>query len=98
MKGCIVIFFFSMNILPMLSGEIQRSIDELGTPMPVMGEHERILMLVEPVFTYDALHGYSARLPGINAIGDGETKGEAALALREALRNYVRAFDDEVSS
>lgn len=70
----------------MLSGEVQRNIDELGTPTPVLAENDRILMLVEPVFTPDALDGYSARIPGIAAFGEGETREEAALALREALR------------
>lgn len=81
-----------MSLLPALSGEVQRSIDELGMPMPVVDENHRILMLMEPVFTHDALDGYSARIPGIEAFGEGETKEEAALALCEALRRYIEAF------
>lgn len=80
----------------MLSGEVQKGIDEFGAPMPVVDENDRVLMLMEPVFTHDARHGYSARLPGIRAFGEGETKDEAALALREALRGYIRAFDEDV--
>lgn len=39
--------------------------------------------------------GYTASIPGINAFGDGDSKEEAALALREALRSYMQVFGNE---
>ncbi len=36
--------------------------------------------------------GFTARLPGIPAYGEGETEEEAIADLREALQGYVEAF------
>ena len=38
------------------------------------------------------LGGFTARLPGIPAYGEGETEGEAIADLKEALRGYIEAF------
>jgi hypothetical protein len=84
-----------MTLLPMLSGEVQRRIDEFGVPVPVVDENGRVLMLLEPVFTH-VFDGYSARLPGINAFAEGSTREEAAFALREALQAYNKAFGSEL--
>ncbi len=38
------------------------------------------------------LGGFTARLPGVPAYGEGETEDEAIADLREALRGYIETF------
>lgn len=85
-----------MNLLPSLSGILQELVEEKGVPLPILSERtDTVYMLLDLAFDRDAEGGFIARIPGIAAYGGGETKEEAALALREALRRYVDAFGTE---
>lgn len=83
-----------MPLLPTLTGTLQDTVEELGVPLPVSSE-STVYMLLELEFMHGADGGYTARIPGVAAYGEGETKEEAALALREALRSYIDAFGNE---
>jgi hypothetical protein len=80
-----------MGLLPSLSDDLLKAVEELGVPLPVSAP-AGIFLLLEIQFSHSEENGYTARIPGVAAIGEGETEEEAALALREALRGYLEAF------
>ena len=86
-----------MTFLPLLSSSLQETLGRRGVPLPVASTNNpEVYMLME--IRYQSLPdgGYLAQIPAINAYGEGGTREEAALALREALRKYITAFGDAV--
>jgi hypothetical protein len=82
-----------MIFLPPLTGALQIAVEELGLPLPVSVERNGdVCMILEVSFAPAELGGFTACIPGIAAFGEGESKEEAALALREAIRGYIEAF------
>jgi hypothetical protein len=81
-------------MFPGLSFEQRRAIQQHGTPLLVSDhptETAYILLRTELLSTFDQ-SGFTARIPGIMAFGEGDTKEAACLALSEALRGYLDAF------
>jgi hypothetical protein len=82
--------------LPSITGSMKASLEELGPPVPAtIEQNDRIFMLLEVEIIEHRLGGYIARIPALRAFGEDDSKAEAALALREAIRQYISAFDDE---
>lgn len=82
-----------MIFLPPLTGGLQRAADELGLPLPVSVEGSgKVCMILEVSFALAEFGGFTASIPGIAAIGEGDSTEEAALALREAILRYMEAF------
>lgn len=81
---------------PVLSDDQRQTIKKYGTPMPIVDRDTNdayILLRVEFASGSDQ-DGFTARVPGIEAYGEGETAQEASLALCEALRGYFETFND----
>lgn len=79
-----------------VTDEQRQSIEEHGTPLPIadgLTGDTYILLSVEFISDTDQ-SGFTARIPGVAAYGEGETRQEASLALCEALRGYLDAFED----
>ena len=80
-------------VLPTLTTDQRYAILEHGAPLPLADDVAGQTYMLLPVeFLPDPLGGVTARIPGINAFGGGDSKEEAALALAEALRGYLKAF------
>jgi hypothetical protein len=79
-----------------LNPEQRQAVEEEGTPLPVIDDVTgEAYMLLAIEFMPDVEHGgYTARVPGIPAYGEGERKEEAILALTAALNGYIDAFGD----
>jgi hypothetical protein len=74
-------------MLPDVSEEQRHAIHELGLPLPVMDRKvKRCFMLIRVEVLPDALGGFMASIPGIDAIGAGKTVEEAMLALGAVLQ------------
>ena len=83
-------------MLPILTDKQRQAIEEHGTPMAMVDgltSGTYILLSVE-VFSDPDQSGFTARIPGIEAFGGGDTEQEASLALCEALRGYLDAFGE----
>jgi hypothetical protein len=76
-------------MLPDVSDEQRHMIRELGLPLPVMDRKaEQGFMLLNVDLLPDPLGGFSATIPGIDAIGGGDTVEEALIALSAVLQTY----------
>jgi hypothetical protein len=82
-----------------LTSEQRQAIENEGVPLPVVdeGTGEAYMLLPVEFLPDPELGGYTARIPGISAYGDGETKEDAILSLQAALSAYIEAFGDEDS-
>jgi predicted RNase H-like HicB family nuclease len=82
-----------MSLLPSLTGELQDAVKERGIPLPAVDDEGKMYMLLNVECTADTVAGgYVARVPTINAFGEGDTEEEATIALTEALRGYLETF------
>ncbi len=63
---------------------------EIGTPIPIYEPAEQSGFLLLPAeITSDPLGGYLAAIPGIPAVGAGDTPEEAVVALSVVLRTLL---------
>jgi hypothetical protein len=77
-------------MLPDVSDEQRHMIHELGLPLPVMDRQAKhCFMLLQVDLLPDPLGGFSATIPGIDAIGGGDTAEEAMVALSTILQTYL---------
>ena len=82
-----------MSLLPSLPIDLQKAVEEVGLPLPLSAEDgEHVYLLLECDTTFHRKRGYTASIQGVSAFGEGDTKEEAALALREALRRFMEVF------
>ena len=69
-------------VLPTLSDKQRQAISGFGGPVPLFDERtRRPYVLLDVEVTPDPLGGFSARIPGIDALGGGDTAEDATLAL-----------------
>ena len=90
-------YSFPRPMLPVLSDELRQAIVEDGTPLAIADDSAAkhyVLLEIELMPDGD-LGAFTARVPGIGAYGEGQTKEEAALALMAALRGYMEVFGNE---
>lgn len=87
-------FFLHMSFLPILSSEQRQALKECGIPLPLLDEvGGDCFLLLKVEFNSDPQSGgVTARIPTINAFGEGNTREEATLALSAALHQYLEAF------
>ena len=80
-----------------LSNEQRLAVRESGAPLPFFENGtEMAYMLLNIELIADSEGGsFIARIPTINAFGEGDTKEAAALALCEALRGVLDASEDK---
>jgi hypothetical protein len=77
-------------MLPDVSEEQRHMMRELGLPLPVMDRKATQCFMLLPVdLLPDRLGGFSATIPGIDAIGGGDTVEEAMVALSTVLQTYL---------
>jgi hypothetical protein len=81
-------------MFPSLTDDQRHAINHHGTPLPLFDEaaHSAYMLMGVEFISDPKESGFTARIPGIDAYGEGETEQEAALALQEALRSYLNAF------
>ena len=77
-------------MLPDVSDEQRRMIRALGLPLPVIDrETQRCFILLQVELLSDPLGGFSATIPGIDAIGGGDTVEEALVGLSTVLQTLL---------
>jgi hypothetical protein len=63
---------------------------EIGTPVPIYDPVTQSSYLVLPAeFTPDPLGGYQATIPGLQAMGAGDTREDAVVALSVVLQGVL---------
>lgn len=73
-------------MIPSLSDEQRRSLTEIGTPVPIYDSAENSGFILLPAeITPDPSGGYLAGIPGLPAIGAGDTPEDAIVALSVVL-------------
>ena len=78
------------RMLPNLSDGQRHMIRESGLPLPAVDRQAKhCFMLLQVDLLPDPLGGFSATIPGIDAIGGGDTVDEAMVALSTVLQTYL---------
>lgn len=84
-----------MRMIPTLSTEQRRAIAEIGTPIPIYDPAEQSGYIVVPAqITPDPLGGYQAAIPGLPAIGAGDTPEDAVVVLSRVLQGFLPRSED----
>ena len=73
-------------MIPTLSNEQRRALAEIGTPIPIYDpvEQSGYLVLSAEIIS-DPFGGYLAAIPGLPAVGAGDTPEDAVVALSVVL-------------